>query len=312
MNNYTNESFLESRSLRDNCIERLDILNRVKGLFLIPEVNLMSTGMVAKFFDVPADTIRTVYKRNKEEIDSDGTRMLKARDIFDRFILNPLNKNCAQGGMIVTLDDGQKFQLPNRESIYYTPRSIMRMAMLLRDSKVAREVRTQLLSVVMDTAPEKRIEHIEEEDALLLAIMKAETVESRAVAINEFAQYKNRHIEKMQATIDTLLNEARYMDFAKTMNSLIKAYAGRYKGPLYGANDEYHAAWNNLYYRLRSAHGIDVHRRGGRGSLLSKIKDSEQQMAVRVAAELAQSVGVDIVSLLGEMNATNYDLKKGA
>lgn len=311
MSTYTNESFLESRSLRDNCIERLDILNRVKALFLIPEVNLMSTGMVAKFFDVPADTIRWEYMQNKEEVDSDGVKSMSSKElkvVLDNQTLLPNGHS----GVIVSATDGTKYNLPHTKTTYYTPRSVMRLAMFLRDSKVAREVRTQLLNVVMDTTPEKRIEHIEEEDALLLAIMKAETVESRAIAINEFAQYKNRHIEKMQATIDTLLNEARYMDFGKTMNSLIKAYAGRYKGPLYGANDEYHAAWNNLYYRLRSTHGIDVHRRAGRGSLLSKIKDSEQQMAVRMAAELAQSVGVDIVSLLGEMNATNYDLKKGA
>lgn len=311
MSTYTNESFLESRSLRDNCIERLDILNRVKALFLIPEVNLMSTGMVAKFFDVPADTIRKEYQLNKDELDPDGVKAFSSKELQvagNNFTLLPNGHS----GVIVSATDGTKYNLPHTKTTYYTPRSVMRLAMLLRDSKVAREVRTQLLNVVMDTAPEKRIKHIEEEDALLLAIMKAETVESRAIAINEYAQYKNRHIEKMQATIDTLLNEARYMDFGKTMNSLIKAYAGRYKGPLYGANDEYHAAWNNLYYRLRSTHGIDVHRRAGRGSLLSKIKDSEQQMAVRMAAELAQSVGVDIVSLLGEMNATNYDLKKGA
>lgn len=311
MSNYTNESFIESRNLRDECIERLDVLNRVKALFLIPEVNLMSTGMVAKFFDVPVSTIRNCYADNSTEIDADGVKSLSSKELKVASEKATLLPN-GHSGVIVEATDGTKYNLPHTKTTYFTPRSVMRMAMLLRDSKVAREVRTQLLNVVMDTTPEKRIEHIEEEDALLLAIMKAETVESRAIAINEFAQYKNRHIEKMQATIDTLLNEAQYMDFGKTMNSLIKAYAGRYKGPLYGANDEYHAAWNNLYYRLRSAHGIDVHRRAGRGSLLSKIKDSEQQMAVRVAAELAQSVGVDIVSLLGEMNATNYDLKKGA
>lgn len=312
MSTYTNESFLESRSLRDNCIERLDILNRVKALFLIPEVNLMSTGMVAKFFDVPAKTIQKTYERNTDELMLDGIKKWKAAEIFNADKMSVSKPERVPGGILITCLDGQKFQLPNRESIYFTPRSIMRLAMLLRDSKVAREVRTQLLNVVSHVAPTDRVADIDKENELIIAAVRADSTEGRIAAISDLLHFKNRHIEKMQATIDTLLNEAQYMDFGKTMNSLIKAYAGRYKGPLYGANDEYHAAWNNLYYRLRSAHGIDVHRRGGRGSLLSKIKDSEQQMAVRVAAELAQSVGVDIVSLLGEMNATNYDLKKGA
>lgn len=311
MSNYTNESFLESRSLRDNCIERLDILNRVKALFLIPEVNLMSTGMVAKFFDVPADTIRKEYQLNKDELDLDGVKAFSSKELQvagNNFTLLPNGHS----GVIVSATDGTKYNLPHTKTTYFTPRSVMRMAMLLRDSKVAREVRTQLLNVVEHVAPAERVTDIDKENELIIAAVRADSTESRIAAISDLLHFKNRHIEKMQATIDTLLNEARYMDFGKTMNSLIKAYAGRYKGPLYGANDEYHAAWNNLYYRLRSAHGIDVHRRAGRGSLLSKIKDSEQQMAIRMAAELAQSVGVDIVSLLGEMNATNYDLKKGA
>lgn len=311
MNTYTNESFIESRNLRDECIERLDVLNKVKALFLIPEVNLMSTGMVAKFFDVPAETIRWEYMQNKEEVDSDGVKSMSSKElkvVLDNQTLLPNGHS----GVIVSATDGTKYNLPHTKTTYYTPRSVMRLAMLLRDSKVAREVRTQLLNVVEHVVPAERVTDIDKENELIIAAVRADSTESRIAAISDLLHFKNRHIEQMQATIDTLLNEARYMDFGKTMNSLIKAYAGRYKGPLYGANDEYHAAWNNLYYRLRSTHGIDVHRRAGRGSLLSKIKDSEQKIAVSMAAELAQSVGVDIISLLGEMNATNYDLKKGA
>ena len=311
MNTYTNESFIESRNLRDECIERLDVLNRVKALFLIPEVNLMSTGMVAKFFDVPVSTIRNCYADNSTEIDADGVKSLSSKELKVASEKATLLPN-GHSGVIVEATDGTKYNLPHTKTTYFTPRSVMRLAMLLRDSKVAREVRTQLLNVVEHVAPAERVTDIDKENELIIAAVRADSTESRIAAISDLLHFKNRHIEKMQTTIDTLLNEAQYMDFGKTMNSLIKAYAGRYKGPLYGANDEYHAAWNNLYYRLRSTHGIDVHRRAGRGSLLSKIKDSEQQMAVRVAAELAQSVGVDIVSLLGEMNATNYDLKKGA
>lgn len=305
---YTNESFIESRNLRETCIDRLEVLNKVKALFLIPKVNLMSPGMVAKFFDVPVKTIQKTYERNADELLLDGIRKWKAGEIFNGDKMSALNPVRVQGGVLITCTDGQRFQLPNRESVYYTPRSIMRLAMLLRDSTVAREVRTQLLNIVERTAPEERTVDIDKENQLLIAAVRADTLENRIAAVSDLLHFKNRHIEKMQATIDTLLNEAQHMDFGQTMNSLIKAYALRYKGPLYGANDAYHAAWNNLYYRLRTAHGIDVRRRIGKGSMLSKIRDCERQMAIRVAAELAQGVGVDIVTLLGEQNINNYHL----
>ena len=198
MSNYTNESFLESHNLRDNCIERLDILNRVKALFLIPEVNLMSTGMVAKFFDVPVSTIRNCYADNSTEINADGVKSLSSKELKVASEKATLLPN-GHSGVIAEATDGTKYNLPHTKTTYFTPRSVMRLAMLLRDSKVAREVRTQLLNVVERVAPAERVTDIDKENELIIAAVRADSTEGRIAAISDLMHFKNRHIEKMQA-----------------------------------------------------------------------------------------------------------------
>lgn len=85
---FTEEDLISKKEMREQYIDRLDILEKVRALFLIPELNLMSTGMVAKFFDVSAETIKKTYQRNQEEIDSDGAKMLKVKDFFDRDMMS--------------------------------------------------------------------------------------------------------------------------------------------------------------------------------------------------------------------------------
>ena len=140
---------IESKETRSQLMERTETLDKVKALFLISGMEVMTTKQVADYFEVGIEAIQSVYKRNKEEIDSDGTMIKKPSD-FRVSNLNNL-KNNKRGTSVFQLEDGTIIEIQNYGIKCFSRRAILRIAMLLRDSRVAQEVRTQLLNVFENT-----------------------------------------------------------------------------------------------------------------------------------------------------------------
>ena len=136
--------------LRNKLIDRIDVLNKVKELFLIPSVNAMTTAMIADFYEVDVDTIRRVWHRNHNEILSDGV----SKQLFKEFRaehLVPSKIECEQikgkkPGISTYRFGTHVVEFNNASNILFSPRAVLRIGMLLRDSEVAKEVRTQLLN----------------------------------------------------------------------------------------------------------------------------------------------------------------------
>lgn len=68
----TETQIIETKDIREKCIEKIEVLNKVKKLFLIPEMEVMTTKMVADYYEVTQDVIKMCYFNNKNEIMSDG------------------------------------------------------------------------------------------------------------------------------------------------------------------------------------------------------------------------------------------------
>ena len=68
--------------LRNQLIDRIDVLNKVKELFLIPKLEMIPMRQIAQYYDTTVYTIRNVYQRHREEINSDGVRMIKSSDFL--------------------------------------------------------------------------------------------------------------------------------------------------------------------------------------------------------------------------------------
>lgn len=120
----------EARAERDALAGRVDAIDKVGVLRCLPDDMNVTTDMVAEFYEVPIETIKTVVKRNREELDDDGLTVIDREDFALRFNLNP--------GRV------SSFML-------YPRRAVLRIGMLLRDSDVARKVRDYLLSSEHDT-----------------------------------------------------------------------------------------------------------------------------------------------------------------
>ncbi|MDH6625159.1 restriction system protein [Streptomyces sp. LBL] len=130
-----NESaLLESKSLRGSVLERTEVLDRVKALSLLPDGMHVTTAMVAAYFGVTVEAIRQLKTRHHEELSCKGMMTLQGADLaeFKRDVLSRFPGSYPQPRSSLTL---------------YPRRAVLNIAMLLRDSEVARQVRVYLLDM---------------------------------------------------------------------------------------------------------------------------------------------------------------------
>lgn len=142
MNIITESILVESKTARDHQIAKIqekratEILNKIKSLYfgLWKKEGISTTEKIAEFFEVEAATIRKILNRHQEELRSDGVKTLKGKDLKD--VRDILSLTSRQSSITI-----------------WTPRSALRLGMLLRDSTVAIAVRTSLLNAVEKVIP---------------------------------------------------------------------------------------------------------------------------------------------------------------
>ncbi|NGO14254.1 restriction endonuclease [Streptomyces sp. HC44] len=127
-------ALLESKSLRDSALERTDVLDRVKALSLLPDGMHVTTAMVATYFEVAETVINNLLSRHRAELESNGLRVLRGSELRD---FKELNLSSYPGG----------YPQPRSSLAIWSRRAVLNAAMLLRDSEVARQVRTYLLDM---------------------------------------------------------------------------------------------------------------------------------------------------------------------
>lgn len=146
-----------ARAERDSLANRTEALDKVKVLSLLPDDVHATTEQVATYFEVDVEAIKKVTQRNRDELDEDGFRIV-TRSVFERDIASPAN-----------LDPRA------RQIALFNRRVMTRIAMLLRDSEVARRVRTHLLDVEESSrGPVKPLSGLEYALALVDAERRAE------------------------------------------------------------------------------------------------------------------------------------------
>jgi len=84
----------------------------------------------------------------------------------------------------------------------FSKRAVLNIGMLLRDSEIAKRVRSALLDLEEITTNEQKTISIDKEKELLLNIITAETKEHQAITLNEYRQYYNRHIKQLEDIIE--------------------------------------------------------------------------------------------------------------
>lgn len=132
----TEVALLESRALRVEQMGRVDVLDKVKSLVMLPDGIHVRTEDVARYFEVSTEAVKKVTQRHREEVTENGLKLLRGSElrIFQRDMLS-----LWEGG------EEESYPQAATQLTLHTRRTVLNVAMLLRDSDIARCVRTYLL-----------------------------------------------------------------------------------------------------------------------------------------------------------------------
>lgn len=301
---------IESKETRDKMMERSEVLDKVKKLFLIPGMEMITLKQVADYFDVSPETIKSVYFRNQREIDSDGVRSVAYRDFSNVSFCNVRNE---KGKSIYELDNGMTLEVPNRGTRCFSRRAVLRIAMLLRDSKIAQEIRTQLLNIFDKTSEETRVADIEDEQSLMGEFGKQLAYGNNEEALRVFCliqQLHKKHIqqlteanEKLTEINKLLADGVNTWDNRSILNAMVRAVTHRRYG------DKYQVGWNVFYKRLHYTVGIWLKGRDGECGLIDKIKPEEWITVLQCAAAWCIELNIDVAEVI---NTTNMAMIQSA
>ena len=61
-----------NKELRERVAGRVEVLDKVKKLLLLPQLEMMTLQQVADYYEVDFETAKKCYMRNKDEIGLDG------------------------------------------------------------------------------------------------------------------------------------------------------------------------------------------------------------------------------------------------
>lgn len=293
----TSESMVDNHDLRNELIARTEVLDKVKKLLLIPEMNCMTIRQVADYYEVDVDTIKRCCQRNRTEIEGDGV-VNKTPKIFKEILKGTTCsvKNFEQknGKLAIQIDDNTRLEIPNRGIKCFSKRAVLRIGMLLRDSKIAQEVRTQLLNIVEHTAeekPELLTQDIDDEEKLQAAIGKAFAtgdIMEFATAAQAYTAFQRRHIDRIETSNKLLTAEVLHISDRKMFNRVMRKFAST-------LHISFGVAFSMLYKQLSYRYGIDLKKRGDRKTpYIQYIKDDEWDKVQKVIVAILEKYNVNV------------------
>lgn len=152
---------------RQNVLNNLDVVDNIQGHIgltgLLYEGKYYYTAkMVAEFYDVSTRTLTNVINTNEEEIKHNGYQVLKGAKLKEfKDLFGPLLTDVEEDSQKETdfplsekKQDNQGFKRLKSLAIYDF-RAFLNVGMLLTESEKAKQLRSSILDIVIDTLNEK-------------------------------------------------------------------------------------------------------------------------------------------------------------
>ena len=269
---------LESKELREKLVAKVEVLEKVKKLLLIPGIELATVKQVADFYEVEETTIKMVVTRNREELQEDGLNSLTGRDTKQMLESNNLLPSNFRGGFET---NGMRFS--NRGNTLLPRRAILRIGMLLRDSEIAKEIRTQLLNIEEKATPEVKTMDINEEQSLALSVGMAYASgnpDAIMIATTKMMDFKNRHIARLNESNNALANGILAWEDRSRINFAVRKMAAY-------AHITVGKAWSELYKQLKNGFHIDLQSRG-KQPWIQHVDEKEWQCVIKAFSALCK------------------------
>nr|WP_290224299.1 DNA-binding protein [Trichocoleus desertorum] len=219
MNIVSDSVLVESKSARNDQLTTIshdratEVLNKTKALFfaLWQGVGLATSAQLAEFYETDVETVQKLSQRHRDEFEADGLKTLRGKEVKD--VVDILSISSKAPNLTI-----------------WPPRAALRLGMLLRDSEIAKAVRTSLLNAVeYATAPT---------EAPALPSSDRLTVLKEAVAIgNQLGGFDDRQKMLLKDQLMNLLMQERLLaaDSTLTIEAAVAAepeQAKRLKVPI--------------------------------------------------------------------------------
>lgn len=292
-------NLVKDKRLRESVINRTEVLDRVKQLILLPNTEYATTRMVAEYYEVTTDVIGMIVMANNDEVISDGYSTISGKELVSKINLETKTET-KRGHYLV---DGIK--IPYSKQGVFTRRAILRVGMLLRDSEVAKEVRTYLLNVEHDTQEKMPeiiddiTEEINEEQKLLMNIGIAfasgdntQILLATQAHHNYVVALKDKRIKRVEDEKEMIITNALTIsESRKIIKAIVVNIAAKTKRC-------YPEVWNEMYRKLNYQLSININGRNGKGSKLDKLNDEEMLACERMCRSWAMDLGLDLEKIL--------------
>ena len=291
-------NLISEKSIRDNMINRTDVLDKIGDLLLLPNTEYATTEQVANYYEVDTDTINYHYNSFRDELTSDGVKVLNGIETKGFLVTEGASVTNCKGYFKVA---GEKFSY-NKNTLF-PKRAILRIGMLLRDSEVAKEIRTRLLDIIHDTEkanPEiikNVVTEIDEEKNLMFQRIEAEmngNFDEVCVVNAKLFALKNKRIQELETDVKNITTNALTITESKSViNRIVRTIAIKKYNGMFGN------AWKDFYSKLNYQLGINIKARGKtKGSYLNSLNESEILETEKIVRSWALNVGLDIEQLL--------------
>lgn len=285
MKNYNELQLVEEEGLREKVISRTEVLDKVGELILLPNTEYATTEQVADYYEVDEALIRQVLVRNNGELISDGVKVLTGKGLSDIKSLSGIKSRA-------------------RQMSVFPKRAVLRVGMLLRDSEIAKEVRTRLLDIIHDTQEQSPeiiqgvASEINEEKQLILIKAEAEFNGDygKVCEINAklFALKNKRIVELEDINENITTNSLTISESRAVINRIVRTIAMKEYSSMFGK------AWGDLYAKINYKLGINIKARNKKKneSYLNTLTESETFEVEKIVRNWAVAAGLDLDSLL--------------
>jgi hypothetical protein len=216
-NNLTNSSVTRQNILNNQlAVAEIQKTVGIKGLLFENEFKFLKR-QIADFFEVTERTIENCLEKNEKELSKNGYEVLKGKRLIDLKLL-------------LSRDFGSEIDFVTKTTVLgiFNFRAFLNIAMLLSDSEKARELRSVILDIVIDTINKRTgggTKYINQRD------------EDYIVNMLRGEDYRKEFTDALRDCVD--MGNFKYMVYTdKVYNSIFKENAAEYRRILKLEKDE--------------------------------------------------------------------------
>lgn len=282
---------------REENMNRVEVLDAVKTLLSLPNTELYTKDMVINYYEVEIDTIDKLISRNIDELTKNGYKVKTKENL----LTDGLSVKTKRGGFNVLDEDGNIVASGSNKGIAtFTKRTVLNVGMLLRDSKIAQEVRSRLLDITHDAEKDNGsvtnvVSELNEEQQLMLSRMEAEFNGDfeKVCEINaKLFALKNKRIKELEDEVESItVHSLTIEESTKVINRLMRIIAAK------EYNNQFGKVWGDFYSKLNYKLGINVKARTKKkksDSYLSTMTEDELFKAEEIVRVWANDLDINV------------------